>query len=317
VWGAVSLLALASQAHARDLAGWLPEAASVEATEIDFLIDLVTVVTGVTLIGVQALMVLFLIKYRARPGRKATHTHGNHTVEMIWTIAPALLLVFLALFQMNLWVKVKSATPQDNADPVPVQIFAKQFEWNFRYQGPDGEFGTKDDLVTVKELVLPVNRPMNAEMRSMDVLHSFFLPNFRFKNDAVPGVPMKIWQRPSKLSKDREPVKDRDGKMVQLDYWDIVCAELCGLGHTTMSAKLYVVTQDEFDRWLAGEQGVVPAIHQPVYLNADGTVDAGSIWSRWPDQDRRNEVPAPAKWHRGFPFGPDYKGESEDAEDDF
>lgn len=310
VGGMLLLLFSAVPAQAADWFGWLPESASAEADEIDALINLVTVIVLVTFIAVTFLMLLFMIKYRAKPGVKAKHTHGNHTVEMIWTIAPALILVFLALYQMDIWTRMKGDVPREGENPVAVQIFAKQYEWNFRYPGADGDFGTADDIYTVKQLVLPIGRPMDAEMRSMDVLHSFFLPNMRFKNDAVPGVPMKVWVRPNKLSKDRRPIKKLDGSMKQLDYWDIVCAELCGLGHTTMGGELFVLSNEDFELWMKGDKTVCRAIQVAQYPDDDT-----NIWFRWPWQDNTRTVPGPPKWTKS-PFREDDKGSTEDDEDD-
>ncbi len=292
----------------------LPEAASQEAADVDQLIYIILYLTVIVFIGVQTLMIVFLVKHRRRPGVKAKHTHGNHTVELIWTIAPALVLVILAVYQADLWVRLKSATPEDNANAVPVQIFAKQFEWNFRYPGPDGEYETEDDRVTVGNLVIPINRPINAEMRSMDVIHSFFLPNFRFKQDAVPGLRAPLWFRSNKLSADREPVADRNGELQDLDYWDIVCAELCGNSHTSMSGRLFVVENDVFERWLGGEkiEGLPP--HSPVGP-ARGT--PGKVWARWAWQDS-SEIPGPPRWERK-PFGEDDLGDDaiSDEDEDF
>lgn len=311
--GLALLLCLAVPAQAADWFGWLPDSASAEADEIDSLINLVTVIVLITFAGVTFLMLLFMIKYRAKPGVKAKHTHGNHTVELIWTIAPALILVFLALYQMDIWARMKGDVPTEGENPVKVQIFAKQYEWNFRYPGKDGEFGTDDDVYTIKALVLPKGRPMDAEMRSMDVLHSFYLPNLRFKNDAVPGVPMKLWVRPTKLSKDRRPIKMADGSMKQLDYWDIVCAELCGLGHTTMGGKLYVLSDEDYETWMAGGDGyqdVCPAVQVKVYLD-----DENGVWYRWPWQDKNRTVPGPPVSTKS-PFREDELGGGGEDDDD-
>ena len=121
-------------------------------------------------------------------------------------------VVFLALYQMKLWVRLKKPTPgeAENGGAVHVDVVAKQFEWNFRYPGPDGQLGTADDLLTVGALVVPVNHPVNCRLRSLDVIHSFFLPNVRFKQDAVPGLTIPFLFRPTKLSAERHPLMGRD-----------------------------------------------------------------------------------------------------------
>ncbi len=309
-----------------DVLGWLPEPASEQAEEIDRLTYLITWITGVTFVLVQAVLVYFLFKYRAKAGQKAKHTHGNHAVEIVWTIVPSLILVLLAVYQAELWLDMKSARPGEmDGEAVPVQIFAKQFEWNFRYPGPDGEyavadaegkFSANDDLVTTGALIIPIDRPVLAEERSMDVLHSFFLPNLRFKQDAVPGWPANVWFRSNKLSADRKTVKDRDSNDVQLDYWDIVCAELCGATHSAMSARLYVVSNADYEAWMAGQPTSVK-LPEHGKIGPNGSVSY-EIWWRWQWQSENLALEKP-RWQRK-PFGPDDLGPdtpSEDDEEDF
>ena len=209
---AAVLAAAAASAFAGDPLGLMPEAASVEAERIDQLTYLILWVTGLTFVGVQIALVWFLWQYRRKPGVRAKHTHGNHTVELVWTVTPAAILVFLAVYQMGLWKDLKTSKPGDNEGAVAFQIYTKQFEWNFRYPGPDAQYGTPDDLISTKTLVVPVNHPVNAELRAMVVIHSFFLPNLLFKQDAVPGLHGRIWFKPNKLSVDRLPLIAHDGK---------------------------------------------------------------------------------------------------------
>jgi len=306
-----ALAALVLAGCSGDLLNVMPEVASPEAAEVDRLTYLIIYITGITFVGVQLILIWFLFKHRKKPGVVAKHTHGNHTVELIWTVAPAVVLVLLAVYQADLWVRLKSATPKDNADAVKVQIFAKQFEWNFRYPGADGEYGTEDDRVTAGNLVIPINRPINAELRAMDVIHSFFLPNFRFKQDAVPGLRAPLWFRANKLSADREPVMDRNGELQDLDYWDIVCAELCGNQHSSMAGRLFVVPNDTFEQWVSGEkiEGLPPLT--PIGP-ARGT--PGKIWERWSWQDS-SAIPGPPRWHKNV-WGEDDLGEDALSDED-
>lgn len=319
-WIPIAVGALACCAAPALGADWLglPEAASKEAEQIDGLIYLVTALVGVTFVGVQVLLVWFLWRYRKREGVRATHTHGNHTVEMIWTVVPAAILVFLALYQMNLWVHLKGTPPPEAGEPVEVAIMASQFQWDFRYPGPDGELFTEDDLATVNELVVPIDRPVKATMRSMDVLHSFYLPHFRFKQDAVPGITGEIWFHPTKLSADRLPIiAGRDsvtgayskGDEIQSDYWDIVCAELCGNGHTGMAGKLFVVSEEDYQGWLAQEDTDIAVGIYPV-----DDEDERGVWLRWFWQDDYR-VPTKAPELDRNPWGPDEQPVIE--EDDF
>ncbi len=292
----------------------LPEAASPVAREVDELIYLIVYVTGATLVGVQAALVYFLFRYRARKGARAKYTHGNHAVEMTWTVLPALVLVLLAVYQAGMWKRMKSAVPEDNANAIEVQVFAKQFEWNFRYPGPDGAFNTADDRYSTGIMVVPVDRPVNIELRAMDVIHSFFLPNFRFKQDAVPGLHTKLWFRADKLSSARQPVADRDGVEKQLDYWDIVCAELCGSQHSAMSARLYVVPDEDYEKWVAGQPTTLRL--PPNSLRGPEDSTTGLIWQRWHWQDSREIKGKPRRSRGVLLFGEEDSPDPEASQDD-
>ena len=126
-----------------------------------------------------------------------------------------------------------------------VGIEAEQFAWNIHYPGPDGKLFTEDDVVTLNQLHVPVGRPIVVSLRSKDVIHSFFLPEFRVKQDAVPGMTTRIWF---------------DGQRV--GHWEIACAELCGLGHFRMKGFVTVDTPEDYQKWLA-EQVVAQAPEQP------------------------------------------------------
>lgn len=209
----------------------LPEGVSSFSTDIDRMFWLILWITGVIFVVVEFLLVLFLWKYRHREGRQVVYTHGNNKVEVVWTIVPAVICVVLALMSRRIWADVKQRMP---ADGMPVGVEAEQFAWNIHYPGPDGKLFTPDDIVTLNQMHIPVGKPVVVTLRSKDVIHSFFLPEFRVKQDAVPGMTTRIWF---------------DGKTV--GHWEIACAELCGLGHYRMKGFLTVDTQEAFDKWLA------------------------------------------------------------------
>jgi cytochrome c oxidase subunit 2 len=330
---ALALSAFAATARADDPWGLMPESASAEADTIDSLTYLILWITGITFVGVQAILVVFLFKYRRRGNEKGKFTHGNHAVELVWTVAPALILVFLALYQMNLWLELKRPAPADNAGATQVQVLAKQFEWNVRYAGPDATFGTGDDRVLVSAMVVPVGRPVNATMRSMDVIHSFYLPNFRTKQDAVPGLTIPFWFKPNKLSADRKPVRGRDAKALEagreewvdkhFKYWDIVCAELCGNSHTNMAAQLYVVTEEQYAQWQK-DPATTPELPRWTQWNKANPIQTlDQVWVRWDWTDRKFEdgdpakrqLMAPAKLKRE-PFGEDETHQAAEQSED-
>jgi cytochrome c oxidase subunit 2 len=116
---------------------------------------------------------------------------------------------------------------------IVVQAAGKQFNWQFTYPGPDGRFGTEDDLQLDNDLHVPVGKPVRLILTSKDVIHSFFLPNFRLKQDAMPGREIPVWFQASKAGE-----------------FEIPCAELCGFGHSGMKGTLYVHTPEDYQKWV-------------------------------------------------------------------
>jgi len=210
---------------------WLPENVSSFGGEIDWLFHLIYAITAITGILVFVALIAFLIMYRDRPGRRATYTHGNTTLEIVWTIVPALILVVLTFLSVPAWSKIKMSVPPTD---LVVQVTAKQFNWQVAYPGPDGKFGTEDDKRFLDEMHVPVGKPVRVILKSQDVIHSFFVPSFRIKQDAVPGREIVAWFDAMKPGKYEWP-----------------CAELCGFGHSGMKGWVYVHTADDYAKWAA------------------------------------------------------------------
>jgi cytochrome c oxidase subunit 2 len=210
---------------------WLPENVSTYGRDIDWLFHLIYYITGVTFILVFVTMLVFLVMYRDRPGRKARYTHGNTTLEIVWTVVPALILVILTLLSVPAWSKIKMTMPETD---FVVQVTAKQFNWQVIYPGADGKFGTADDKMLLDEMHVPVNKVIRVILKSQDVIHSFFVPQFRIKQDAVPGREIRVWFDATKPGRYEWP-----------------CAELCGFGHSGMRGWIYVHTPEEYGKWAA------------------------------------------------------------------
>jgi cytochrome c oxidase subunit 2 len=220
---------------------WLPENINDHGEVIDSLFMFILYLTGVLFIITAGAMFWFMWKYDAeRNPEPVKFTHGNHSLEIVWSILPAATLLFIAIYQMNAWADAKLNRPtlegSDELRPPLVEVTARQFEWRIRYAGEDGVIGTPDDVHTVNDLHIPVNDDVVVAIKSQDVLHSFFLPNLRIKQDVVPGMKQFVWFRANRTG-----------------IFDIVCAELCGWGHYKMRGRLTVVTQDRFDDWLANK----------------------------------------------------------------
>jgi len=210
--------------------GWLPENVSTYGADIDWLFQLIEYITGVIFLGVIVAMLVFLVKYRRREGRRATYTHGNTALEVTWTIVPAIILIVLFMLSQSTWWSIKGRQPESD---FRVQVTAKQFNWEITYPGPDGQFGTADDLTLENELHVPVNKIVLVSLRSKDVIHSFFLPNLRLKQDAVPGREIPVW------FEARKPGK-----------YELPCAELCGFGHSGMLGHLRVYSPEDYAKWV-------------------------------------------------------------------
>ncbi len=223
---------------------WLPESASTYSATIDNMFYLILVITGVAFVLTEGALFLFAFLYRRRQGRRATYTHGNNTLEVIWTVIPAVLLVLLAVASRTAWNEIKASTPE--TDEI-VTITASQFNWEIRYPGVDSRFDTPDDVITDNEMRIPVGLPVKIRLRSTDVIHSFFLPHFRLKQDAVPGLTIEVWVEATRTG----------------DF-EIACAELCGFGHYSMKGILTVMEQDDYRDWLdEAEAGVDAAQAKP------------------------------------------------------
>ncbi len=207
---------------------WLPENVSTFGQDIDWLFHLIYYITGATFILVAGAMVAFLVLYRHREGRRATYTHGNATLEIVWTVVPALILVILTFLSVPTWGRIEQQLP---ASDLHILITAKQFNWEVSYLGPDGKLGT-DDKTFDNEIHVPVGKPVILHLRSNDVIHSVFMPNLRFKQDAVPGREIVRWVQATKPGK-----------------YEIPCAELCGFGHSGMRGFLFVHTPAEYEQW--------------------------------------------------------------------
>src|SRR4051812_39968330 len=225
---------------------WLPNPAgqphhvvSTFGREIDSLFIIILVITGIVFIGTQVVLVWAAYRFvdqrdaEGRPVRAAQYFHGSQRLEVIWTIIPAAILVFIALYQMGTWASIKFRTAAPKVAPL-AEITGRQFQWVMRYPGPDGKLNTPDDLFTVNDLHFVKNRTALIHLKSSDVIHSFFLPQMRIKQDALPGLTTPVWFDSDTAGKFRP-----------------ACAGLCGWGHYKMRGNVTVhETDEEFQKGL-------------------------------------------------------------------
>ena len=202
--------------------------------QIDSLYNLILVITGIAFVLTEAVLVYFLIRYRYRDGGKAEYVHGNRRLEILWTVIPGLMFFGLAVYQTSTWREIRQELPAE-AESLVISLEAEQFEWYATYPGPDGRLDTDDDIEAPVNIVhIPVNRKVIVHLTSRDVLHSFFVPALRVKQDAVPGRPISLWF-----------------EAMETGEFEIACAELCGLGHYRMRGFLTVEDEATFEDWLA------------------------------------------------------------------
>ena len=211
----------------------LPPNLSVQGQGVDDMYYLILVITGIAFVLVELGIIWFVVRYRHREGRRALYHHGSDRLELVWTAIPALVMVFLGVYSGQIWAEIKDrdAVPDD---AVTIGVSAKQFEWIVTHPGPDGRLDTDDDVEERNRLHVPVDRPVVVQLTSEDVIHSFFVPELRVKQDALPGQTIPVWFTAT------EP-----GELV------LGCAELCGLGHYRMRARVTVHEPGGFEAWQA------------------------------------------------------------------
>lgn len=220
----------------------LPLNVSTQGVDIDRLFWIIFWITTIAFVVVEAGVVWFLIRYRGREGRQAYYTHGNVKAEIVWTLVPAVTVILLGVYSGVIWAEIRGhdSIPQD---ALTIGVTAKQFEWNVTYPGADRDLDTEEDNFTIRnQFHIPVGEPVVVRLASEDVLHSFFIPQLRVKQDAVPGMEIPIWF-----------------EATQSGEFQIACAELCGLGHYRMRASVTVHESDAYRSWYDEQSGAAAA----------------------------------------------------------
>jgi len=211
----------------------MPESVSTFGGDIDSIIRLIFYIVGAWFVAVEVLIVYFAIRYRRRGPRQAAYLKGDSWQQASWVLIPVAIVLVLDLgldvAGHAAWETEKLTLPTAQYE---VGVSAKQFNWEFVYPGPDGKLGTEDDVTIENELHVPVGKVVRLELSSKDVLHSFSVPNFRLRQDVVPGRVIRAWFQ-----------ADKPGT------YEIQCTELCGFGHYTMHGNVFVQTQQDYDNW--------------------------------------------------------------------
>ncbi len=202
---------------------WFTPSVTPEGNMIGTLFYWVLGLCGVLFVGIHAIMIYFAVVYHEGNRESTSSTHGHLGVEVTWTVIPTLIMIFLGIYTFNVYANVIESP----SEPLQVNVTAQQFSWKFEYP--------QHDLTLRNRLVLPSRNGIQFNIQSKDVLHSLFVPSFRMKQDAVPGITTRM----------------NVSKITETGHYSVKCAELCGVGHYRMSADLYVITLQQFKEWLA------------------------------------------------------------------
>jgi cytochrome c oxidase subunit 2 len=210
-------------------------AASTYAHSIDHLFILIAVIVGFWLIAAETIMFALIFKFRAKDGRPTQYITGEEKHLKRWISIPHFLVILcdivIIIAAITVWYNIKQVMPP--AD-VTVRVIGQQWAWSFQQPGPDGVLDTADDIRTVGEMHVMVNTTYHFELMSRDVVHSFAIPAFRLKQDALPGRTISGWFRPNRVG-----------------TYDIQCTQMCGIGHAMMAGRIIVETPQDHAAWLS------------------------------------------------------------------
>jgi cytochrome c oxidase subunit 2 len=263
----------------------LPEAASKHGIKIDAMFLTTTIITMIVFVITQILLFVFLFKYKHSDKRRAYFLPHNNTIEKVWTIIPAVVLTVLVIFGFFTWQEVENSSDvKGQPTSINIDITGHQFAWDLRYAGPDGILGKKDfrltgganklgidfkdknsmDDLQADTLVLPVNKTVRLNIFAQDVIHSVYMPHFRVQQNAVPGLPTFFKFTPT-ITTEEMRRKIEDPKFEYLLY----CNKICGGGHYNMQKVVRVVTEGEYNQWIAKQKPyLTPALRTELKLAA-------------------------------------------------
>jgi len=228
-------------------------AASTYAHSIDHLFILIAVIVGFWLIAAETMMFALVFKFRAKDGRPTQYITGEEKHLKRWISIPHFLVILcdivIIIAAITVWYNIKQVMPPADAT---VRVIGQQWAWSFQQPGPDGVLDTADDIRTVGELHVVVNTTYHFELMSRDVVHSFAIPAFRLKQDALPGRTITGWFRPNRVG-----------------TYDIQCTQMCGLGHALMAGRIVVETPQDHAAWLMRNSS--PAVAEQQTMPASAT----------------------------------------------
>ncbi|HEY0898551.1 MAG TPA: cytochrome c oxidase subunit II [Sphingobacteriaceae bacterium] len=251
------------------------EAATLHGERIDSMMNITIIITTIVFVITHILLFGFSYKYKGTSERKAYFYPHNNALERIWTVIPAIVLTILVLLGFFTWRSITNVPEAEQKKAISLEVVGEQFKWNIRYAGDDNMLGLRNYKLTTptnglgidfkdrkswddklgSEIVLPVNRSVRVTVGSKDILHSFYIPDFRVQINAVPGMPT-YFQFTPKYTTEEMRAKTNDPKF----NYVLLCNKICGSGHYNMQSAVRVVSEEEYQKWLA---------EQPLYYNDD------------------------------------------------
>jgi len=247
----------------------LPEAASLHGVKIDDMFLTTTIITLIVFVITQFLLFYFLFRYRGSDKRKAYFLPHNNTIEKVWTIIPAIVLTVLVVFGFFTWQEIENSTDAKGESSINIDITGHQFAWELRYPGKDGKLGKKNYTLTdannilgvdfkdpnsfddlkADTLVIPVNKLVRLNVFAQDVIHSVYMPHFRLQINAVPGLPTFFRFTPTITTAEMR-IKTENPQFEYLLY----CNKICGSTHYNMQKVVRVVSDSEYNEWIAQQK---------------------------------------------------------------
>lgn len=242
------------------------EAATEHGKKIDMMFIVTTIITTFVLVVMHIVIMTFTYVYRMKANKKAYYYPHNNTLEKIWTIVPAIVLTILVMFGFFTWRSITNVPEDLQKSAIQIEVLGEQFSWHVRYPGADGEIGKRNYKLTTasnpygidftdknswddiqgSDIVIPVNKSVRFHILSKDILHSFYIPDFRVQMNAVPGMTNYFQFTPTITTEEmRDKMDDPNYDFVML------CAKICGTGHYNMQKKVVVVTEEEYKEWLS------------------------------------------------------------------
>ncbi|MGB4775845.1 MAG: cytochrome c oxidase subunit II [Daejeonella sp.] len=245
------------------------ESATVHGERIDFMFNITLIITTIVFILTHILLFGFSFKYRGSEKKKAYYYPHNNAVERLWTIVPAIVLTVLVLLGFFTWRSITNVSEADQKKALNIEVIGQQFKWNLRYAGADNQFGLRNyKLITATNamgidfkdskswddkftdtLMIPVNRPVRVNIGSKDVLHSFYIPDFRVQMNAVPGMVTNFQFTPRFTTEEMREKRNNPSY-----NYILLCAKICGSAHYNMQKVVLVVTEKEYAEWIAKQK---------------------------------------------------------------